>query len=637
MSNITLYMIPGISRLDTPTFSTLTEQRYFFASAQNYPVLNDSFYVPHFQDEIVLLFEDLNFKKAYNYLKLEFNDKEYYYFIDAVRYISEDSLAIKITMDVIQTYMFNIKFLSSELDRLSIKRWVSGKINRDYVRENFSNGIFKSVVQKGFPGSLAQYEPYYVVLFKCLQNDNYGIDTNGNMNFQTVPYKETHFNGNSKDIIDGAYYVAMPLDKQNREVIYEGTSVNNVVYSVGGSLNFIRNFQESANVVDCVIVPGYVLREFGISVEATTTSVTFRSNKQQAVNLAWYDTGGQTPGFRHYSQGFLLGRDLSTTDNTYKVDLPTVSQIIYPENFVVGTPDTAFNYRLVPQLLDDNYIKVKFGLPSGYTTFPLYALNDRGLALNYTYNVPQFSTSFWCTPTDTTIDDYWTYVENRCYEGLPLYNDAYKQYISQNRSSLTRGIDLAYKQELWSFARSEMNAIAKGVPGVMSFDGASNIQTLNQLAVNTGDSLMRIYSIGENLAIRYENLQFTPDTQKTGNSALADYINDIIVPQYKIERVENIEGCAEVYESSGYRVHHITTDNLLEIRNRFYYDIVKTSNINIYLDVLNDEATLSRIKERFNNGLRIWHTDSGTLLCRYNTYGTSFHMGQVCLYDNTEV
>lgn len=111
----------------------------------------------------------------------------------------------------------------------------------------------------------------------------------------------------------------------------------------------------------------------------------------------------------------------------------------------------------------------------------------------------------------------------------------------------------------------------------------------------------------------------------------------ILYPQYKIERVENIEGCAEVFESSGYMVHHITTDNLLEIRNRYYYDIVKTSNINIYLDVLNDEATLSRIKERFNNGLRIWHTDSGVLLCRSNSYGTSFYMGQVCLYDNTEV
>ena len=142
MNYITTYWVKGISRIDTPIFATLVDQEHFFSECEPYTIPNNSFYPPHFKNRILLNTSDITFKSQRNYLSLEYDSKTYYYFIDSIEYVSEDVIALNITMDVIQTFMFSINIISAEKERESIKRWVNHKINRDYIRENVSAGDF---------------------------------------------------------------------------------------------------------------------------------------------------------------------------------------------------------------------------------------------------------------------------------------------------------------------------------------------------------------------------------------------------------------------------------------------------------------------------------------------------------------
>lgn len=145
-SNIALLYIPGINEVDTPVFDTLSAQTVFMNDALVSTPL-DGFYVPHYKDMLEVSLEDLVFNNEYikvNYLLIEYLNKKYYYFIDAIEYVSESVARIFIRLDSIQTYMFDIDFIQSHLTRSSIKRWASDTLyNRDYLRENFSAGNFR--------------------------------------------------------------------------------------------------------------------------------------------------------------------------------------------------------------------------------------------------------------------------------------------------------------------------------------------------------------------------------------------------------------------------------------------------------------------------------------------------------------
>ena len=121
---ITLYYIKGITRLDEPVFDTLEHQKAFF-SAYKVTEVDTGFYPPHFQNQITISTDDASFDTSCNYLSLTYGTKTYYYFIDSITYVSEDVILLNVTMDTIQTYLFNLDIKEADVTRASIKRWIS--------------------------------------------------------------------------------------------------------------------------------------------------------------------------------------------------------------------------------------------------------------------------------------------------------------------------------------------------------------------------------------------------------------------------------------------------------------------------------------------------------------------------------
>ena len=137
-----LYYVRGISETDTPHFNSLVEQEEYFEEKLITTI--DAFFPPHYTDRLQFSNDDLDFNSQINYMSLDFNGKTYYYFITDMDYIAEDLISISITMDTIQTFMFNMIFHNARLERETIKRWLpNGDINRNYIRENYSSNIYE--------------------------------------------------------------------------------------------------------------------------------------------------------------------------------------------------------------------------------------------------------------------------------------------------------------------------------------------------------------------------------------------------------------------------------------------------------------------------------------------------------------
>lgn len=146
---IKLCYVQGINEVDTPWFATKEAQSAFFEKSVKWKD-EDSYYPPYFMNTIRLSADDVPFNdvsKKVNYCILEYEGKDYYYFIDSIDYVTDDLVEITIEMDTIQTYLFDMNVTNPIISRMPIKRWDDNAtfINRNYIRENLSNG---NMVQK---------------------------------------------------------------------------------------------------------------------------------------------------------------------------------------------------------------------------------------------------------------------------------------------------------------------------------------------------------------------------------------------------------------------------------------------------------------------------------------------------------
>lgn len=68
------------------------------------------------------------------------DDKYYFYFINEVEYVTQNTTRLHLELDVFSTYLFDFEFLPSFVERQHMPRWVNGKPNiQDCMDEGFPN------------------------------------------------------------------------------------------------------------------------------------------------------------------------------------------------------------------------------------------------------------------------------------------------------------------------------------------------------------------------------------------------------------------------------------------------------------------------------------------------------------------
>ena len=585
---IKLYYVRGINRYDTPYFPNITAQEDYF-EGKVYSSL-DAWYPPHYDNTIRLTSEDINFNKQINYLSLEFNGKLYYYFIDDIRYIDEDTLEIDITMDVIQTYMFNIDWINSTVSRRLIDRWEGDAINRKYIREQLGNGLFDTITYYEVP-----YNYPHIVLTSAKS-----------LGDTTIPATFIYDN----QLINDTTYTYLVIDTFKDNMKYQ-------IYTEGNDL-YLGTSYKTKNVMKWNDAPEieraymFMYYQLGTITETGTGELTklVLSNSYAGTSFVASLKGG-------------LPRDPYCQIDTV---------IVTPDKYTITTPfvkntsaTASFHKKYIPQLLDENFMRIKFGERLGYTTYPTSLMVTKSLIGTAINDYKTGNRIFKLEQDSNEKDKYMTTCINNTQENVTLINDAFKTYIANNQGQLVMGIAKASIG-----ATIGLSMIPKPTPtftpkthklskAYIAREEMYNRRVSNQL---TADAM----SAG-NVFEGAINSAFQPDTTKQGNNVTSDIYANALKRFYSIEMCTDIDDVAKILEGYGYAVHEsYGAVNLFDkLNTRTYFNVIKVDKLEIGLtQCLNDDTTISEIIDRMEQGIRLWNVDIGAHLYEYDNVEKDF-------------
>lgn len=574
---ITLFYIKGISRYDTPLFNSNIDQDNFFFEHIVISIEN-SYYPPHYKNKIRITYEDLDITKtSVNYLSLSYNGKYYYYFIDSVNYINDSVYELEITMDMIQTYMFNINIKDCTIERKLIKRFNSdGTFNRDYTRENLYNGI------KKIDRTLLSSGKYWLLI---TSGSKLGLD-NGDKN---VVCKINNLDGRL-NYSSGLYYYLYPLYGTKITGLFKaGLVYTESTYEVNYEVSYemFNQIVQDANIIEIKIIDSIFLENY-------------------------YNKDSNTYVFND----MILTSYLTPLDtNTFMINL-TTDELLTKFTYLgmtfnkVSNTTTTFNYKNIPFIFDDNYIEFNYGEPISKTNISLQLLTDSKLNCRAYYDITTGGRGYQILNSNSEDVQETTKIVNSK-EELGLITDAWNEYYSRNKSSATIGYATNLVNNALKFKLSEQVGSPMGM-------------------INAMGSVVKEYT-------KYSDIHNTPDTQKTANAMNLDTkMYNLLINYEWVKYSDNeLNAIARQVETRGYLVNEKITNNnncitlLTQQETRYYFNIIKTSNIDLYLvNIISDNETIEKIKERFNNGFRYWN---------YKRLEDNLNMTELLKYDNVEL
>lgn len=659
---ITLYYIPGISRSDTPVFSSITSQESYFNRKTptfiNKIDIESGFYPPNYRNSIDISIDDVNDIYNCNYLSLEFNHKTYYYFIDSIVYVNESLVTLYVTMDTIQTFMFDVRFHKYERTRKLIQRWVNSKINRDYLRENVSQGLFQQYKRKNYINRTDwDYAPYgdsisglYVIKYSN-KSAEWEKPCEISLDIE-IPSKPKSYGFSSY------YLYVLPeighrLKNEDSNILFPNTTVTKNFFSC------VNESSKDPNAVEIYYVPFCNIS--GLS--------------------------GSAQGITPDSQYSFLGNRGFTTqkENVQGADIYLwTARVIYDTQFygfaVSPSESTLFDSAYCPQLLDENYVRLAFGESDAQATYPLYMSKVDNFKCLYYGDIMTGSRYYNILDNDIFTELGYLSINNKyntsAVATVPNYidmvTDSWKQWWAYNKGALITAIGTTVLKMISSYVYAGVEAAALAEEAAITtkytsikmndaidagdWDARYNLALANDqyLDMNSarqsaayGRAGARAVSSGNSiitLAASAVNAVFQPNSPKTQGTLWANTYSGKTQISTIWQRVNDIEECARYFETNGYKVHEVISNPISYLnpelpwkRTRYYYDIVSCNNI-----ILSCSGTLlpavleDDLRSRLQEGFRAWHCYEGQAVYPYIEL-RNLIIGSTCVYDNKEI
>ena len=648
---INLCKVDNISREDTPRFSTLSQQNTYFDN-KTVSSIQTSFYPPHYTNEIKVSSEEYSFTAGINYLFFEYKGKRYYYFVDNVEYVNEDVVVLYIMLDSVQTYLFNMT-IDGELERESLPRYIDNKINRDYIRENISDGDFRLKRTSFLSGQAwsnvtKSNNIYGWIVIKCsdlLSPDLGSIGHFGHaVGFQyDVPNTHVH-----KIVNTSYFYYFIPVvDATSTSWRITGIIAGGVAVTTysGNIAKTLADLAVLPRVIGIYFVPGQIFKD-------NLFTITHGN-----------DTVVCTPG--HGEEVFRVGEKFGLTAADDSVVYP-LGNLEFDTNVInLDTASSTWNKYIEPAMLDENYVRVSFGEQSADTTYPLFQCTVDNVKCQYWAdlvdgfrfyqilgdteyaNMPAHDETY---PVSLFPDPYRVTTSASTKLSYDLRTDPWVQWNEYNKASIamafvglatsaiTKG---AVAQNRISNNNQDLADIAanprsydnryKTLPQTMRPYKTAVQRRANALERDTGNVRAQQYanvaaSSGSLLstATSYYNSWFAPDSPREYGSIAADSMSNAYTQVVSVYEVKDYYRCALYYHMNGYLVsklfHGVSFNDLI---HREYFNVVKFKTINIRFNgCTNDTATLEELKIRYTNGVRFWeyNSNNGDTKCPIGYY-----------------
>ncbi len=625
--------IEGYDSYNSFSFSSISEQQGFFDAHVTLGI--DAYYPPHYTNKIKLTSDDINISTPYNFVILEGNNGEYYYyFITNIRYINANLYEITIVMDTIQTYMFSTKIVSAIQTKECINRWIKENnhylINRNYIRENISKGQFvvkDYQMHSNNKWALIQTSKKLVFTSQGQNEDAIGVGIRNN-DIQyglNIGYDCYLVPLNVRGALN--YNITFTdTTQQKQPMVYSGSNYRPL--SLGEYLDnpyviniYILSDDYINSIIDCVSVVDQQGNAY-IDIDYNSNNIDFTTDVNN--ELFVHDNRASQPTIEI---GFRIN---SIAENI-------IEHSVYHLNYERNTSiEVNFNSKYVPQLIDENYMQLVYGERIGTSNTQLYESTSTDFKLLTGTDITEGSRIYQIKGSnDESFDKHTAIKSNLSKETLILINDAWKEYEARNKGNLSTGLRMSYANTIYNGAR----AISRGGLDYMGnvkmsdrYKDESNRRLAfaikaagGKLEMATGitDTIMGVANTYYDVKKTKENMEGTPDTVGQGNNAIGDLISRATNPFVIRTEVEDIETCGKLLENYGYTVNKLVLNvNLNNLdKNRYYYNVYRFENCELTFSSFVAVDIIEDIRNRLQEGIRLFdseHVDNISEVLNYD-------------------
>ena len=605
---ITFYYVEGINECDTPYFQTLQFQDDYFESKVVTRVVS-SYYPPFYHNTIKFTSEDLNFKSHVNYLSITGDRRTYYYFIDSFRYLSDSMIEIDITMDTIQTYMFDIEFSHAVIERKFIERWYNNEtINRKYIRENQSHSSINKRNSR-----------------QVLNNDTtkwYCVSR-----YTDYPYVPDNTYLGSVEI----KYASQSVPGAKEYPMQGPCLVSTIEPAIlrGNKTDFLMDLPKSTVLNSNPKCLRYFILPFEVLDGIEYSDVI---DLRKSVNYTPYSDGLGNDG----STGWITA---STDKFVTKLNVSIKGFGPFQRQTQKGVP---FEGKYVPAMLDENYIWYTFGDSEARSEYPLHELSVPQVYNLYWGSIDTGDRYYMINTERSLVDTYNTLAINSNTLYLELINDPWKEYLSQNIATglttlaltgaslaipgaLGGAVTSAVSTQVLSPRQSKDEKVsylkAKKAPKQTAVRATKRL-TEGKYIDDTGQTITTTSSSSSTPRFGIQNIQALADYTTNAvnkmwspvslekNNGFGGVANTNKCLVYSEEwRCDDFESVAQFYHRNGYLVNeYVSGKNLFDyVQNRYYYNVLKCSDVDVHINnTIESQELVDEIEGRLINGLRLW-------------------------------
>lgn len=555
----------------TRWFDSLSQQTSYFLSKNVVHSVSDSAYQKVEGKFVIRANKHIDQLWNANYIMFQnadYNNKWFYAFVDRLEFINNGLTLVHFTIDVFQTWMFNIDFKPSFVAREHRPLWNSDgtpivntvdeglnygtEYDNVYTYQYYPNGGFKWLVivtkvplenddNKPDPNVIGTPQPlcYYIIPFR--DDDTVpNVSLNSELEFVTKP----------TDVLKRIYEDENAV---NNVVSLYVTDYTGIPTSYQGGSTPIISFNDSDSDLDFVVL--------------TSGSSNYQLIRVNNVKL-----------FKPMTQEVL--------PNKYQMfnDVSESKLLMYP--YTVTVIDDFRGNRIE---LKNEYLNTK--------ELNLTIKGSLGTSNKTSINFPEYNQS----PNDgqklATSNE--SALLNNNPNDIPIMNDYLTAYLQGNRNSIVNQVN---------------SIVFNGITGMFSNGISALSSAATRNVAGLGQSAMAGVSTFGNTQLQLEGVMakqqdisnIPPQISKMGNNTAYEYGNGytgVFVIQKQI-KAEYRKKLSDYFKMFGYKLNEVKIPNFHTRQN---WNYVQTESCVITGNINNQD--LLEIKNIFDSGITLWHTD----------------------------
>ena len=608
-------------------FSNLASQTAFFGSKVVYELENGTYQrknintiqVPYEADAIA----DCNYLRWQN---PQYSNKWYYAFITSIDYMNPGVSQINYALDVYQTYLFDMEWKQSFIERCHTARWTEDtKGNTIPVINTEPEGLeYGSEYRILSEKKLEQIPDVGWVVFGSTK-----LDTSVGRNIGTFP--------------TGIIYTFVPVCTDQKKYMTFNCD-GHTLMQPGTVLNlFATNTSLVNSLVSCVYYPFMPLHGITYAISETSPG-NYTCNLSIDAPVSAYHmppSGGSNyvmrfTGLYSTTNDFIEAVELNDSDYIYD-GFPNYTEsklLMFPYSFMELTTKRGESMVVKMEYLEDRLTGTRVRVGAFGT---ISSVNKMTYAIkNYLSDIGDYNKMNALNDSSNSnlpiTDDYTaSYMQansnslrvaesNARFSQLTDIDNAYRSYETSMANMLNRRNTGTVTGAIESVAGLATMAMSEGMAGLGTTANGLNslINTASQSMIDSANARTNYWNTFDSATTDFANTQASimakkndakqipPTSRNLGGDYLFNMCNDcnVLYLQRKTIYPEYAQKLTDYFKQYGYKVNTLATPSFA---TRQSWNYIKMPEPNVYGNIPMDD--LMKIRDIFIKGITLWHGD----------------------------